>query len=1729
MAPFMPRIFSRTPSQESSVPPPPPRQEDDLNYTENILGVPYGNVEAKYLVGKRLGSGKNGEVFSVSDRETSEAFACKVLLKSRMSRSDVVACSLEVQILAAVIGHPAIVAFREAIEDEQAIYIIMELCHGGDLFDRIEKRKTFPEADAAQVCRILLSALQFIHERGIIHGDIKPENVMMAQPYSDLSVRVADFGEAVFCIPGEKVTHVAGTASYVAPEVLDRSYGHEADIWSLGVVMYVMLSGEQPFRAKEVKSIFEQVMVGKYDLEAGPWTMISPAAKDLVRRMMCLNPQARITAEQAKRHPWILHHWGQGQLQGLTSSGRRAPPPLTVAIPSASKQLRAGSPSRSSSYGGPTTPSPRTELQQPPTPPTYAHTPTAGSPHEKYRSSSEDEHSPSVKAKNRALRLPIYKTAIGSNPALYASLESPNARPLSDENEPSLTKSERVQKELVKDLRGARKGTGSVNPASRALQMRSASVGGSVSERSDSPGRPKGSPKVILPFEGGGGGKGGRGGGEGAEGDFTQKRTSSLPGMPYSVYQQQKQQNQQQQRLPGRPREDGEQRVLSKDLEQQNGHQKLHNQQQQKQQQSGTGFGAQYHERRDDDPDEGIDAAHAPGQHPPYPPNDLRHRRTQSTGAAAAILFPTAPSRGSPDYPPTFRTSSPSKSPFRSRTPDRPPPARNPSPARTDIVRRVGQSPARSSREEKDANGSFLPPNSGLQQKSPLGNAPDSTEWALYSNSLSPSLGPSRPPPVDDFRLDESLANESARQPADGQSREEATYVHRSNGCESLLANRGPAHPSHVSSHQAEAPTLPAVAPASLSGSFSMKKTPSRWPSEGPTTNTVSPETSNETTSDLFYSEGEQQEQQIWPRQDGDGEGPVLSYQESLLTHFDRSDEALRHFSPVSTAQANRDLPPPLTLSQMESERSSIKNTELVPSSGPIRKGQIETQSYDDAARSNESELCDRSNIENESLSQRHRRSKSTASHRQPAALEDDATSVVSPYQAHAANYSEAQQMAKGGHRLPGHFRSRSTSEGDDDVLFKIPGHLVIPDEMSALRSPYRGDETRSSRTPGRSDASGLTRTPGRPNTPEVRGSRTPGRGDETGRSRTPKNHASDSHLQTPPRVRTPSRRSNEIKSAHDEQAQADNGISQVSGRLGHDDESQKLSTPVRALDDLFSSRSRGKAEVLSPSQVPNGWRSDTSSRISGSAKEERRRVRTPGGEGREKSSLQSPSRASPARASPTRASPARRDSLQDGSSENSAKPRTPGMKLPQSSSTKQPSPDRFSSGAQSQPPSRRTNSFDAQILRQEEDDRQAQLEATPPQKTPKSRLPDSVRRSLDDDGAVLMAMPTNLVVTPGKPGSTMGRKSEVERDVVTYDIQVSSEANVGNDRENNGNKGSGDSNPHPALSLSATTPLPQRIVRGLPEAQPLPSNTRGPLSNHAVNPIANSNPNSTLNTSSIVVQPRLSSSETQPGVTSDPEGPSFSVPAPVPLSTFRERLTPMVLSSAASEVAVAIPIAHTRQHSPRNKRPPALSLSSVVSCTAPRALHSPLSTPPRPPHPASRTSSQKSDDGQGGNKKHPRENLKKPSPREQALSDDPYLPRRTRSATSQLRASNQPPVDSARSEDTDEPPSPPTGSISCWVSPMMLVSRRAPELVPSSMKLGEDDSLTKKGERGDASGKPGMNLPRHGSGNWNFMNKGGTLLGRMGSRRASKLNDEETGTSNSSVVVGEQGDMYAT
>ncbi|XP_015277173.1 PREDICTED: calcium/calmodulin-dependent protein kinase type IV-like [Gekko japonicus] len=250
-----------------------------------------------------LPRGATSVVYSCEDRETHVQYAAKILQKT----IDKKIVRTEIGVLLRL-SHPNIIKLREIFETPSEITLILELVTGGELFDRIVERGFYSERDAANVVKQILEAVAVIHKNGVVHRDLKPENLLYADLSPDAPLKIGDFGLSKIVDEQNTMKTVCGTPGYCAPEVLHGSpYGPEVDMWSVGVITYILLCGFEPFfDPRGDQYMYSRILNCDYEFVSPWWDEVSLNAKDLVQKLIVLDPQKRLTVQQALEHPWVM-------------------------------------------------------------------------------------------------------------------------------------------------------------------------------------------------------------------------------------------------------------------------------------------------------------------------------------------------------------------------------------------------------------------------------------------------------------------------------------------------------------------------------------------------------------------------------------------------------------------------------------------------------------------------------------------------------------------------------------------------------------------------------------------------------------------------------------------------------------------------------------------------------------------------------------------------------------------------------------------------------------------------------------------------------------------------------------------------------------------------------------------------------------------------------------------------------------------------------------------------------------------------------------------------------------------------------------------------------------------------------------------------------------------------------------------------------------------------------
>lgn len=264
-----------------------------------------GRLEDFYTVHKKpLGEGSFGSAFRALCKQTSQERAVKAIEIKNVKNPE----RFEREInIARKLDHPNVVRLYETFRDAKKIYLVMELCSGGELFDRIvdEAPNGFDETHAANYIRQILAAICYLHAHRFAHRDVKPENFLFHDCSPDSQLKIIDFGLACQYEPGKRMSTKAGTAYYVAPEVLKGDYTEKCDVWSAGVISFVLLCGYPPFAGDSDPEILKKVKTGNFEFRSPEWDAISQGAKNLVTQMLTFDPALRPSAEVAHMSPWL--------------------------------------------------------------------------------------------------------------------------------------------------------------------------------------------------------------------------------------------------------------------------------------------------------------------------------------------------------------------------------------------------------------------------------------------------------------------------------------------------------------------------------------------------------------------------------------------------------------------------------------------------------------------------------------------------------------------------------------------------------------------------------------------------------------------------------------------------------------------------------------------------------------------------------------------------------------------------------------------------------------------------------------------------------------------------------------------------------------------------------------------------------------------------------------------------------------------------------------------------------------------------------------------------------------------------------------------------------------------------------------------------------------------------------------------------------------------------------
>ena len=251
----------------------------------------------------KLGEGAFGVVRKVTDRAIGLLYAIKIINRSSLDKNMELALRGEISILRDL-RHEHVMALYDSVATIDKYYLITEYLGGGELFDRIVDKSAYTESEARDVCAVLFGALDHINSRGIAHRDLKPENLLLASTTSDTQIKITDFGFAKFAPDNRSLRTMCGTPGYVAPEIVRRErYGTKCDLWSMGVIVFILIGGYPPFYASTPRKILRVALAGRFTFDPEYWGGISQSCKDVIRALLELDPARRASAKEILSHP----------------------------------------------------------------------------------------------------------------------------------------------------------------------------------------------------------------------------------------------------------------------------------------------------------------------------------------------------------------------------------------------------------------------------------------------------------------------------------------------------------------------------------------------------------------------------------------------------------------------------------------------------------------------------------------------------------------------------------------------------------------------------------------------------------------------------------------------------------------------------------------------------------------------------------------------------------------------------------------------------------------------------------------------------------------------------------------------------------------------------------------------------------------------------------------------------------------------------------------------------------------------------------------------------------------------------------------------------------------------------------------------------------------------------------------------------------------------------------
>jgi len=274
------------------------------NDNEDLSDPQLSALTDEYEVLELIGTGHFAKVRKGRHKRSGELVAVKIITKPAPHKMKMLKAEVDIM---TKLNHPNVVRLHKVVDTETKLYLVMELLTGGELFDRIVAKGHYTEGDAQTLTRTIVKTMHYLHSQGVAHRDLKPENILLATPAEDAAIKITDFGLSRLIDEATLMTTACGTPGYVAPEVITHeAYSTQIDMWSVGVIVYILLCGFPPFYGENDAQMFRKIRTANYKFLSPYWDNISADAKDFVAKLLMVDPNRRMTAQEALKHKWIM-------------------------------------------------------------------------------------------------------------------------------------------------------------------------------------------------------------------------------------------------------------------------------------------------------------------------------------------------------------------------------------------------------------------------------------------------------------------------------------------------------------------------------------------------------------------------------------------------------------------------------------------------------------------------------------------------------------------------------------------------------------------------------------------------------------------------------------------------------------------------------------------------------------------------------------------------------------------------------------------------------------------------------------------------------------------------------------------------------------------------------------------------------------------------------------------------------------------------------------------------------------------------------------------------------------------------------------------------------------------------------------------------------------------------------------------------------------------------------